>query len=152
MSAVKTINGFAVSIGFAGTAGGLTITTPALTAMIILQSADFSQGATNYRVENEVGDRCVSAWSDPHQKATLELYVKGATASLAAAITATSTVDAISPGDLIIIGACQQLPELASTSYWEVMDSPKLSGTNKDAKKWTCNIEKSAGITAQVGA
>lgn len=149
MATVAKINGTAVNIGFAGTAGGITITNPALSTNFILQSADETQGANNYRVEDEVGNVVTSAWSDPHSKVTLELIIKGT--GLADVITQTATVEAIVPGVLLVVGACQQQPGLVATN-WEVMDSPKVAGTNKDAKKFTVNLEKRAGITSAVSA
>lgn len=149
MATVGTINGTAVNIGFAGTAGGLTITTPSISTNLILQSAEETQGANNYRVEDEVGNVVTSAWSDPHTKAQLEFIIKSTT--LAAVITATTTIAAIKPGDLLVIGACQQQPSLAA-STWEVMDSPRVGSSNKDAKKFTVSLEKRAGITADAPA
>lgn len=149
MATVATINGTAVNIGFAGTSGGLTITTPSISSNIILQSAEESQGANNYRVEDEVGNVVTSAWSDPHSKAQIEFIIKAST--LAAVITATTTIAAIKPGDILVIGACQQHPSLVGTT-WEVMDSPRVSGSNKDAKKFTVSLEKRAGITAAATA
>ena len=147
MAVVNVINGVAVNIGFAGTPGGIAITNPSLSSQLILQSADVSQDASNYRVEDEVGNVIVSSWMDPHAKATLELIIKGA--GLADVITQTSVVTGITPGTLLVIGACQQLPALVGTN-WEVMSGPKVAGTNKDAKKFTINLEKRAGITAVV--
>jgi hypothetical protein len=149
MATVAVINGTAVNIGFAGTAGGLTITTPSISTNLILQSTDVSRGANNYRVEDEVGNVVTSAWSDPHLKAQLEFIIKGT--GLAAVITATTAVGAIAPGDILVIGACQQHPDLVGTT-WEVMDSPRVSGSNKDAKKFSCSLEKRAGITAVASA
>lgn len=148
MATVAVQNGMAVNIGFPTTAGGLTITTPSMTGNILLQSADTAGGASNYRVEDNVGNVVVSAWSDPHTKATLEIII--AAAGLAAAITAT-TLSALQPGALITIGACANMPDLIGTN-WEIMDSPKIAGTNKDAKKLTLSIEKRAGITAVASA
>lgn len=145
MATLAVLNGTAVNIGFGTTSGGLTISNPALTSMIILQSADYGNDASNYRVEDEVGNVVVSAWSDPHQKASLEFIIKSD--SKANVITATATVAAIAPGDIITIGACAQMTSLVG-STWEVMSGPKVSGSNKDAKKFTCQIEKRAGITA----
>ena len=149
MATVAKILGTAVNIGFAGTAGGITITSPALSTNFILQSEDLTQAASNYRVEDEVGNVVVSAWMDPHSKATLEMIIKGT--GLADVITQTAVVEGITPGTLITVGACQQQPGLVGTN-WEVMDSPKIAGTNKDAKKFTVSLEKRAGITAAVSA
>jgi hypothetical protein len=149
MATVAVINGTSVNIGFAGTAGGLTITTPAISTLLILQSTDVSRSASNFRVEDEVGNVVTSAWSDPHLKAQLEFIIKSTTLPLV--ITATTTVGAIAPGDILVIGACQQHPDLVGTT-WEVMDSPRVSGSNKDAKKWSCSLEKRAGITAAASA
>jgi hypothetical protein len=147
MAVVNKINGTAVNIAFAGTPGGITITNPALSTNFILQSTDETQGASNYRVEDEVGNVIVSAWMDPHTKVTLEMIIKGA--GLADVINQTQTVEGITPGLLLVIAACQQQPGLVGTN-WEVMDSPKVAGSNKDAKRFTCNLERRAGITATV--
>ena len=148
MSTIAVQNGTAVNIGFGGTAGGLTITSPAVGTKLILQSADESQDATNYRVEDEVGNVVVSAWTDPHVKATLELIIKGT--GLADAIASTALVEAITPGTFLVVSACQQMPGLVAS--WEVMSSPKIAGSNKDAKKFTVNLEKRAGITTVASA
>jgi len=145
MAIVAVINGTPVNIGFAGTAGGLTITTPSISTNLILQSADHSRAASNMLVLDEVGNEVTSAWSNPHQMATLEFVIKSD--SLANVITATTTIAAIAPGDLLVVGACQQLPSLVGTN-WEVQDSPKVAGTNTDAKKFNCTVKKRAGITA----
>jgi hypothetical protein len=149
MATVDKINGTAVNIGFAGTAGGLTITTPAISTNLILQSADYGLDATNERVMDEVGNVVASAWSDPHAKAQLEFVIKGT--GLADVITVTTTIAAIKPGDILVIGACQQLAPLVGTT-WEVMSSPRVSGTNTTAKRFTCSLEKRAGITAAASA
>lgn len=149
MATVAVQNGTAVNIGFAGTAGGLTITSPAISTKLILQSADESQDATNYRVEDEVGNVVVSAWTDPHTKVTLELVIKGT--GLADAIASTVLCEALTPGVILVIGACQQQPGLVGTN-WEVMSAPKVAGSNKDAKKLSLSLEKRAGITAAAGA
>lgn len=153
MATVSKINGTAVNVAFAGTAGGITITSPALTGKLILQSADESNGASNYRVEDEVGNVVTSAWMDPHKKATLELIIKGT--GRGDAIVSTTLCEAIVPGELLVITACQQMPGLFSTvvtDKWEVMDGPKVAGSNKDAKKFSITLEKRAGITADAGA
>jgi hypothetical protein len=149
MATVAVQNGTAVNIGFAGTSGGISITSPAVSTKLILQSADEAQSANNYRVEDEVANVVVSAWSDPHSKVTLELIIKGT--GLADAIASTALCEAITPGTLLVIGACQQQPGLVGT-HWEVMDGPKVAGTNKDAKKFTVNLESRAGITAVAAA
>ena len=148
MATVAIQNGTAVNIGFPTTAGGITITSPSMTGNIILQSADHSKGANNYRVEDEVGNVVVSAWMDPHDKATLEIIIKAS--GLAAAITAT-TLAALVPGTIITIGACAAMPDLIGTT-WEIMDSPKISGDNKTAKKLSLTLERRAGITVVASA
>ncbi len=150
MATVAVINGVAVNIAFAGTAGGISITSPAISTSVILQSADEAQDATNYRVEDEVGNVVVSAWMDPHTKATLEIIPKGTGLAAVASVT-TPLFEGITPGTFLVIGACQQMPGLVGTN-WEVMSGPKLAGTNKDAKKFTVSIEKRAGITGLASA
>ena len=149
MATVNRINGTAVNIGFAGTPGGLTITTPAISTNLVLQSADEHNKGTNYRVEDEVGNRMVSAWFDPNKEVMLEFIIKDA--GLAAVIASTAVIEGIQPGDMLVISACQQMPGLVG-SAWEVQDSPKVSGTNKDAKKWSCSLVSAPGITATVSA
>ena len=68
---------YAVGFTFAGTVGGLRITSPSLDGKLVLQSADHSKGATNERTHDENGAVMVSAWLDPHDKATLEEVIRG---------------------------------------------------------------------------
>ena len=143
MATVAVQNGVAVNIGFPTTAGGITITSPSMSGNIILQSADHSKGANNYRVEDEVGNVVVSAWSDPHDKASLEIIIKAST--LSAAITAT-TLASLTPGVILTVSACANMPDLVATT-WEIMDSPRITGDNKSAKKLSLPLEKRAGIT-----
>ena len=144
-SAVAVQNGVAVNIGFSSTASAASfaLAAPSTLATIYLQSADETGGATNYRVEDSVGNVVVSAWMDPHTKATLEVIIAGT--GLAAAITNT-TLTGITPGTIININDCAAMPDLKATN-WEVMDSPKIAGTNKDAKKLSLSLEKRTGIT-----
>ena len=149
MATVNVINGAALNLAFPGTPGGLTLSSPALSTNLILQSADESNKATVYRVEDEVGNRIMSAWFDPNKEVMLEMIIKGT--GLANVIAVTQTIEAMYPGLLMTIAACQQMPGLVGTT-WELQDSPKIAGTNKDAKKWTCTIVQAAGITAVVSA
>lgn len=142
---VAVQNGTAVNIGFPG---GIPLSSPNLSSNLILQSADESAGANNYRVEDEVGDVVVSAWSDPHTKCTLEMIIKGS--GIAAAQIA-STLSGLTPGTLCTFGTFLPMPDITGAA-WEMMDSPKIAGSNKDAKKLTCNLEKRAGITAVASA
>ena len=144
MATVTRINGTAVNVGFAGTPNGITITNPAVSA--VLQECGYAQDGTNERVLDEVGNRMASFWTDPHTKADLKLVIKGA--GLADAIAQTAIIEGITPGTLLAITACQQEPGMVGTN-WEVMNSPKITGTNKNAKEWTVSLEKAAGITAQ---
>jgi len=147
MSTVTRINGTAVNVGFAGTPGGITITNPAVQG--VLQELGLAQDATNERILDEVGNRMASIWTDPHAKADLKLIIKGA--GLADVIAQTAIIEAITPGMLLSITACQQEPGMVATN-WEVMNSPKITGTNKNAKEWTVSLEKAAGITTQAAA
>jgi len=147
MATVSRINGTAVNVGFAGTAGGITITNPAVSAT--LQECGFAQDASNERVLDEVGNRMSSIWTDPHAKADLKLVIKGT--GLADVIAQTAIIEAVLPGTLLSITACQQEPGMVATN-WEVMSGPKITGTNKTAKEWTVSLEKAAGITAQAAA
>lgn len=147
MATVNIQNGTAVNFGFPTTAGGITISSPAISGNLILQSADETAGANNERVMDEVGNVVTSIWTDPHIKATLECVIKAA--GLAAAITATAIASLV-PGTIITISACAAMPDLIATS-WEVMDA-KISGTNTTAKRLTLSLEKRAGITAVASA
>ena len=132
--------GVAVNIGFPG---GINITSPAVSTNLIAQSGDVTAGATNYRVEDEIGNVVGSSWMDPHTKATLEFLIKGTSQTNAQVV---SVLTGLTPGTLLTVGTCAALPDLVGTN-WEMMDSPKIAGTNRDAKKLTCNLEKRAGIT-----
>jgi hypothetical protein len=143
MATVNKILGTAVNVGFAGTAGGITITNPAVSAT--LQECGYSTDGSNERVLDEVGNRMSSIWTDPHAKADLKLVIKGA--GLADVIAQTAIIEAITPGMLLTVGACQQAPGMVAAN-WEVMNAPKITGTNKNAKEWTLSLEKAPGITA----
>ena len=157
MATVSRINGTPVNIGYAGTAGGIAMTTITSTAIkATLQSADYSTEATRGLVENEVGDRMTSFWTDPYAKADLKLVITGTGLATTGGgttdvISMTALIESIKPGDFLIVTACQQEPGLVATT-WEVQSSPKISGTNKTAKEWTVNLEKAAGITAVAAA
>ena len=146
MSTVSRINGTPVNIGYAGTSGGATLTTITSTAIkATLQSGDYSNEATRGLVENEVGDRMTSFWTDKFNKASLKFVITGS--GLADVISQTAVIEAINPGDFLIVTACQQEPAFVG-STWEVQGSPKITGTNKTAKEWTVELENAAGITA----
>lgn len=145
MANVNIINGTAVNFAFPTTPGGITYSV--LSGKLILQSADQSKGARNERVTDEVGNVTTSAWTDPHDKATLEHVIKGT--GLADAITQT-TLAALAVGVIITISACANMPDLVATN-WEIMDS-KISGTNTSAKKLSLTLEKRVGITGPAGA
>jgi len=142
-------NGVAVGIGFAG---GISITSPALTGRLLLQSADSSQHGENVEIHDDIGNLVGSGWINPQQRASLKLTLKSATNSLSDFLTNTeAVVELIQPGQLITIGSCAAMPSLVGTT-WELLDGPKVSGTNKTAREWTIDIRKSPGITAQVSA
>jgi hypothetical protein len=143
-ASVAVQNGVPCNIGFPTTVGGIQLATPTTLATIFLQSADETAGATNYRAEDSAGNVVISSWMDPHTKATLEILIAGT--GIANAI-ANTTLTGITPGTIISITHCANMPDLVQTN-WEVMDSPKISGTNKDAKKLTLSLEQRAGITA----
>ena len=150
MATVSKINGTPVNIGYAGTAGGIAMTTITSAAIkATLQSSDYSNEATRGLVENEVGDRMTSFWTDKYAKASLKFVITGS--GLADVIAQTAVIEAIQPGDFLTVTACQQEPALVGTT-WEVQTSPKISGTNKTAKEWTVELEKAAGITAVAAA
>ncbi len=146
MATVNRINGTPVNIGYAGTSGGISITTITSTAIkATLQSADYSVESTRGLVENEVGDRMASFWTDQYAKASLKLVITGS--GLADVIAQTAVIEALTPGMFLIITACQQEPGLVGTT-WEIQNSPKITGTNKTAKEWTVELEKAPNITA----
>ena len=148
MATVSKINGTAVNVGYAGTTNGIALTTITNAVVsAVLQSHDLSKEATRSLVENEVGDRMTSIWTDPYAKASLKFIVKGT--GLADAIAQTALIEAINPGDFLICTACQQEPGMVATN-WEVQSSPKITGTNKTAKEWTVELEKAPGITQAV--
>lgn len=145
---LSAINGsYACNIGFGGTSGGITISNPALSTNLILQSADYQNDAENIEVFDEVGDLAMSAWTNQQKKATLELIIKGTTE--ADATTQTTTVMGILPGQFLTVSACAKMPVLVGTT-WEVLSGPKTSGTNKDAKKFSVSLRYSAKVTAQI--
>jgi hypothetical protein len=135
-------NGTPVNIAFQGTVGGLTI--PSLPAVFILQKADETGGAENYRVKDNVGAVIVSAWMDAHFKASLEFLITGTTIATAMANT---ILTGLTPGTLLNISACASMPDLQKMT-WEIMDSPKISKSNTDAAMFSLNIEYRAGIVA----
>lgn len=152
MATVSRINGIAVNVGYAGTTGGLAATITSLTNAALkatLQSGDYSNEATRGLVGNEVGDRMASFWTDPYAKASLKFVITGT--GLADVIAQTAVVEAITPGMFLNISACQQEPGFIA-SNWEVVGSPKISGTNKTAKEWTVELEKAANITGAATA
>lgn len=140
---MATINGTACNFAFHTTTGGITITSPDQSGKILLQNAEQSQGADNERTRDNIGNVVISAWVDPHQKATLEWVVKADT--LANAATATS-LTSFALGAIITIGACAARPDLVATN-WEVMNA-RIPGTNQSAARIILELEKRAGITA----
>jgi hypothetical protein len=79
----------------------------------------------------------------------MEFVITGAGA--ADALTQTTIVTSINPGDILVVTACAALPALVKTN-WEVLSGPKVAGSNKDAKKFTVNVRASAGITGVMPA
>jgi hypothetical protein len=149
MAQIGRINGVGVNIGYAGTPGGITLNDAGISPKMILQSADDSGEAENYEIMDEAGNLTISAWLNPQRKSTLELVITGAGGG--DAITQTQLCENISPGDMLVISACAALPGLVKTN-WEVLTGPKVAGTNKDAKKFTCNVRYSPGVTQQMPA
>lgn len=147
MATVSRINGTAVNVGFAGTPGGITITNPAIKAT--LQECGLSQDASHDLVLDEVGNRMSSIWTDPNAKAELKLVITGA--GLGDVIAQTAIIEAITPGVLLNITACQQEPGMVAAN-WEVQSGPKITGTNKTAKEFTISLEKAPGIVAQANS
>lgn len=134
-------NGTPVNFSFVSTSsdGGLTCT--GLTAML-LQSADYEDGADKEEVRGAGGNIVSRNWYDPHLKASLRFVV--AASSKANAITATALKTA---GTIISITACASLPELVA-STWEVQAGTKVTGDVTKSAELTIPLEKRAGITA----
>ena len=146
MATIYQINGsFGVSIGFGGTPGGITITNPAISTNLILQNADYSQDAENIRVEDESGNLVISAWTDPHQEASLKLVVKGTGIANVDSVIA-PLIAAVQPGTLFVVGACAKMQMLVATN-WEALSGLKYMGSNKNAKEWEVKLRASPGIT-----
>ena len=140
----NTMTGVAVNIAFPTTTGGIAFSSPpSALATLFLQNASETGGATNYRVEDNVGNVIVSAWMDPHLKARLETLIGGT--GLANAI-ANTILTGLKPGAILNITSCANMPDLVATN-WEVMDSPEIKGSNKDAKMLSLSLESRAGIT-----
>lgn len=142
MASVYIQNGTPVNIAFPTTAGGITI--PSLPAVFVLQKADETGGAENYRVKDNVGNVIVSAWMDPHTKVSLEFLITG---TGIAAAQANTILTGLTPGIILTISACQSMPDLVATN-WEIMNDPKITKSNVDAAMFSFNVEKRAGITA----
>lgn len=135
--------GTPVNFGFEGTSGGLTeTTTTVLTGKFILQSGDVSRGADEEQVKDGGGNLVNRSFYNPHKKASLEYVVTGA--SIAAS--RTNSV-APTPGSIVNISACADLPDLVDT-HWIVVGEPKISGSNTTAKRISLSLESHAGITA----
>lgn len=145
-------NGIACSIGFGGTAGGITITNPAISTYMILESADISADAENIEVFDESGNLTMSSWTNPQAKVSLKMTIKGTglaqvDATVQTLLFGVAGVGGVQPGTLFIISACQKMPSLVATN-WEAMSGLKLEGTNKTAKTYNISLRASPGITA----
>jgi hypothetical protein len=149
----NTINGTPVIVGFYG---GITITTPAgaMTSKVMLRSAKHAPKATRLIVEDEVGNGVSSNWADPHTGADLEFTIRGVGIADALASIAFLQQNVL-PGVLLTITACPGMPDFANGSpqtptvapgVFEVIDSG-TTGSNKDARTFTCNLERRPGIT-----
>lgn len=138
---------YAVGFTFAGTVGGLRITSPSLDGKLVLQSADHSKGATNERTHDENGAVMVSAWLDPHDKATLEEVIRGT--DYADVLAQIAVLEALPLGTLITIAECASMPGLVQTC-WEMMDL-KITGTNTGGpKKASFTLEYRPQISAAI--
>lgn len=140
---MAVVNGTPCNFAFHTTTGGITITSPSLTGNILLQSAEHSQGGDNERTRDGIGNVVISAWVDPHTKASLEWVITAA--SLSAAATAT-TLASFTLGAFVTVGACASRPDLVGTT-WEVM-AARIPGTNQSAARMMLELEKRAGVTA----
>jgi hypothetical protein len=138
---------YAVGFTFAGTVGGARITSPNLDGKLVLQSADHSKGATNERTHDENGAVMVSAWLDPHDKATLEHVIRGD--NYADVLAQIAVIEALPLGTLLTIAECASMPGLVATS-WEAMDI-KVTGTNTGGpKKCSFTLEYRPQINAVI--
>ena len=145
MGPYTVLGNFGVSIGFSGTSGGITITNPAISTNMILQSADYEQEAEEIKVDDEGGTMVISAWTDPRQMVTLRMVVKGTGIASVDNVVA-GLVTQTQPGTLFVISACVKMQALVATN-WVALSGLKYSGTNKDAKMYDVKLRASPGIT-----
>ena len=137
----NSTTGIGVNIGFPG---GIVVTGISW----YLQDADQSADAENLRIFDEIGNRVVSAWFDDHNKFTLTGVIKG---TGQAASQAATTLANLRPGTLLTITSAAAMPDAVGTNL-EVMSGASIKGSNKDAKKVSFSVEKSANITATMPA
>ncbi len=128
-----------MNFGFTGV-GGITITG---ISGILLQTAEQTKAADCEVGRNGVGDEVAHGWYNPHDEGSLEWIVSGT--GLADAITNTTIVK--TPGTIIVITACANMPDLVATN-WEVQSGAKTSGSNTSFKRITLPVKKFPGITA----
>jgi hypothetical protein len=137
-----TINGTPVNFTFQS-AAGIVITG---ISGILLQSASYSPKTKRSLVMDGNGSRTTSLHADQIVSAKLKWKVSGT--SLANAISNTTL---LSPGAFVTITACQTMPDLVSSSHYEVIDT-ELSGTNEDVEEISMDIELAAGIQSVAAA
>ena len=131
-----TINGTPVNFTFQS-AAGIVITG---ISGILLQSASYSQKTKRSLVMDGNGSRTTSLHADQIVSAKLKWKVSGTGQA-----NAISNTTLLSPGAFVTITACQTMPDLVSSSHYEVIDA-ELSGTNEDVKEISLDIELAAGI------
>lgn len=143
MSQTLVGNGYAVNFGFVATSTDHGITQTTLTGML-LQSADYEQGADKEEVRSLTGDIVSRNWYDIHQKADLKVVI--GSSGVAAAVTATALAP-FKPGTIISITACASHPDLIGTN-WECQSGAKIMGEITKSAELTIPLEKRPGITA----
>lgn len=141
------INGTAVNFGF-GTAAGITITG---ISGILLQSAEHGTAADVEVTRDGAGAEVSHGWHNEHDEATLEWVISGT--GLANAL-ANTIVSNLTPGTIITITACANMPGLvvdarfSNPTKWEVQPGVRISGSSTTSKKISVPIRRYPGIFA----
>lgn len=141
------LNGTAVNFGF-GSGAGITIT--GLTGML-LQNADHSTAADLESTRDGAGDEVTHGWYNEHDEATLEWVISGASITAAKAAT---VVSSLTPGTIIAITACANMPGLvadarfSNPTKWEVQPGVKISGSSTTSKRISVPIKRLKNIYA----
>jgi len=138
-----------VNFGFADTNGiGLKTSAGASIVGFLLQSVDYGAPASCEVTIDGQGNDVNHTWFNPHEEATLECVFVDSTATptISQALTNT-TLAQIKPGTLIQVTPFTALPDMpSSTVLWEVQSTPRITGSNVNAKKVSIPIKRFAGI------